>query len=311
MKFYVYAHYNDSGELKYIGKGCKNRAYISDGRSKLWKQTFTNKRPKKIEFLHIDLTEEKAFELEDLEIKNAYKSGINLINLKRENKGGATWLFTDDTRKYFSEIRSGENHYGYGKPKDPEVIRKLNEGKEKWIQENGHPWLGKKRDPELIKKLVIASHTPEATEKRRLKMIGRIVSEETKQKLSNTLTGRKLSEENKLNISKAKKGKPNGLEGRIMPEEQKQKISAPRINNPNVILGMKKSWKTRRENGTAKGYTTKKARSVICLETGEKFRCAKEAAEKMKLSDKHIQACCVGRRPRHGGYTWKYENVSS
>lgn len=309
--FYVYAHYNDAGELKYIGKGCKNRAYISDGRSKLWKKTFPDKRPKKIEFLHTNLTEEKAFELEDFEIKKAYNEGHNLINLKRENKGGATWLFTEDTKKYFSEIRSGSNHYCYGKKRDPEVIKKLNEGKNKWIKENGHPWLGKKRNPELIKKLIETSHTPEAKEKRRLKMIGRTLTEEQKLKISEKNKGRKLTDEQKQNISKAKKGRPNGLEDRIMPEEHRKKIAESRKNNPNVLASIKKIWETRINNGTAKGFTTKKARSVICLETGEKFRCAKDAAEKMNLSDKHIQACCVGRRQKHGGYSWKYENVFS
>jgi hypothetical protein len=118
--------------------------------------------------------------------------------------------------------------------------------------------------------------------------------------------GKNLSTEHKLAISGAKKGKPNGLEGRKWSEAHKHKISESRRNSEKVKLAGAKIWETRRLNGTAQGFTTAKARAVRCVDTGEIFRTAREAAEKISGSDKHIQACCVGRRATHKKLRWEY-----
>lgn len=48
------------------------------------------------------------------------------------------------------------------------------------------------------------------------------------------------------------------------------------------------------------------AKPVMCIETGEVFSCAKEAGDKMGVSNAHITAVCRGRRKTSAGYHWKY-----
>ena len=91
-----------------------------------------------------------------------------------------------------------------------------------------------------------------------------------------------------------------------MPLEHRKKISIARQNSEKVKKSGVKVWETRKRNGTDNGFTTSKAKKVRCMETGKIYRCAKEAAFELSLSDKHIQACCTGRRKSHGSFTWEY-----
>lgn len=108
-------------------------------------------------------------------------------------------------------------------------------------------------------------------------------------------------------VSATKTGRPNGLKGRVMPEEHRQKIAQARLASAAVKEAAPKVWESRRANGTASGFTTSKAKPVLCIETGVVYRTAKEAAEAVGGSDKHIQACCKGRRARHMKLTWAYQ----
>ena len=136
---------------------------------------------------------------------------------------------------------------------------------------------------------------------------GKTVSEEHKRKIGEASKNTPRTLAWNEAISKAKKGKSNGLEGREMPLNHRQKISEARLNSDKVKASAYKVWETRRKNGTANNFTTSKAKAVVCMESGKRFRCAKEAAKELQLSDKHIQACCVGRRKTHGGFTWRYD----
>lgn len=88
-----------------------------------------------------------------------------------------------------------------------------------------------------------------------------------------------------------------------MPESHRKAISeATKGRRPLTAQEQSKrlaTWK-------ARGGTTSKAKAVICIDTKVKYRCAKEAAEATGSNDKHIQACCVGRRKTHNKLTWKY-----
>ena len=55
-------------------------------------------------------------------------------------------------------------------------------------------------------------------------------------------------------------------------------------------------------------YSHKKSPAVICIETGESFENAQEAAEKIGLKSgrKSIYSCCRGEAKTAGGYHWKY-----
>jgi len=301
--FYVYAHYEENGTLRYIGKGCKKRAYSVYGRSPIWDEIFPS-GPYKIEFFGKGLSEEDAFILEKKMIVDAHEKKHPLINISTGGCGGASWAFTDETREYLSQMRSGENHWAWGKERDPEVIKKLMEGRDRWIAENGHPKAGKKLSEDHKNKFFEKSYTPEARAKQAEKLRGRKHTPEHNAKIGrkgelNHRFGKKLSEEHCKNMSEARIGIPLGP----MSEDHKAKISDATMGRRPLTAEEQArriaTWKSR-------GMTTKKAKSLMCIESGTIYRCATEAAEALGLSDKHIQACCVGRRATHGKLTFKY-----
>lgn len=302
--FYVYAHFDEYGDCRYIGKGKRNRAWNFCQRSKLWNKVFKGIRPK-VTILANNLTELNAFEMEYFYVSRALKKGAKLVNVAAGGIGGNTW--DNRAKSMLSNMRSGKKHPLYGTKRSEETISKMLETKT-LNNSFAKPWLGKKRDPKLIKRLVKAAHTPEANEKRAQLMRGRTLSEEHKQKISKGLQEVEHTPEWGKAISEGKKGKSNGLEGRVMPIEHRQKIAEARRNSPLVKASGQKIWENRRANGTASGFTTAKAKPVECVNTGKVYRCAAEAASILGLSDKHIQACCVGRRKTHGKLQWRYRD---
>ena len=81
---------------------------------------------------------------------------------------------------------------------------------------------------------------------------GRILSEFTKKKISNSLKGKnpwnkdkKLSEDTKLKISNSLKGENNPNYGKILTESHKQKIRDSAKNNPNY--GMRNKHQSEEE----------------------------------------------------------------
>jgi hypothetical protein len=303
-EFYVYAHYDSDGCIRYIGKGYKRRAFSRHGRSGLWVETFPD-GPSRIEFIAKNLTEQEAFELEDLKIREEVSKGTNLINLQCGGYGGATWLFTPATRMYFSSIHRGKNHWSYGKARPEETRNKISLTK----INNNDPgyWLGKKRDPELMKKLVAASHTEEANAKREAKKkLGDYGwnNEERRKKLSEWAKGRIVSEETKKKISESKKGCESWAKGIPKSEETRRKMSEAakgKRHSQEIIDKIKESKKRN-------GNKTSKAKAVRCLNTGEVFRCASDAANTLTggIGEKVIQQCCVGKKPSYKGFKFEY-----
>jgi hypothetical protein len=284
--FYVYGHFDKQENLKYIGCGKGVRAIQQAYRSDAWNEYFKDYFPT-LKFFKKDLSKEEAFILEKKIIKESREQGINLLNRTDGGQGGY----------------QKEYHPMFGKTHSEETKNKIAASKK---LNPSRYWLGKKRDPELIKKMVAASHSPEAIEKSRLKRIGRKLPIEQVERHREFLRNLPRTPEWNANISKAKIGKPNGLEGRVMSLEHRQKISEARITSEKVKASGSIIWEARRKNGTANNFTTSKAKAVKCLETNIIYRCAKEAAEMLKLSDKHIQACCTGKRETHGKLRWAY-----
>lgn len=300
--FYVYAHLDAKEQIRYIGKGRRNRAWTFCQRSKRWEKVFESQFPK-VKILEENLSEAVAYEREEHFIAQALLDGQPLVNVAT---GGFLSTWDDRAKAMLSEDRKGSNHWCYGIKRPIEVLAKLQAGKDRYLAKHGHPRLGAKLSPEHIAKWTENTHSPEAIAKRVAKMRGRKLSEEHKAKIGKASKETQRTKEWNESISAAKKGRPNGLLGRKMSEEHKAKISASRLASEAVALSGNKIWEKRRANGTASGFQTSKAKAVVCVDSGIVYRCASEAAALLGLSDKHIQACCAGRRNKHGGYSWKY-----
>ena len=69
-------------------------------------------------------------------------------------------------------------------------------------------------------------------------------SENSRIKLSKTITGRKLTAEHRRKISRANKGKPSWVAGKHLSEEHKRKLSEARKGSGNPMFGRKHSSKS-------------------------------------------------------------------
>ncbi|QIG68258.1 putative homing endonuclease protein [Rhizobium phage RHph_Y1_10] len=129
MIFYVYLHKKNSGEVFYVGKGCKDRAWSHRDRSTLW-QRVVKKHGLIVEVIADKLTEAQAFSLE-VETIAAYGRD-NLCNFTDGGDGVSGYRHTDETRKRMARLRVGKHH-------SDETRRKIGEAN------SGRPskWLGK------------------------------------------------------------------------------------------------------------------------------------------------------------------------
>ena len=128
--------------------------------------------------------------------------------------------------------------------------------------------------------------------------------EETKQKISKALTGRKgtpHTPESKRKLSEARLGKK-------MPprsEEYRKKLSAALTGREFTAEHRAKISKAKSGESTS-GIKNSHPRAVLCIETGVVFDTVKEAGEFKGGSSKNIIACCRGRLKTSGGYHWRY-----
>ena len=89
-KFYVYVHRRlDTGEIFYVGKGCRDRASSSTGRNPYWKSV-VDKAGFESEILVKDLSESSAYSFEREMISLLRKLNVKLTNLSDGGEGGAS-----------------------------------------------------------------------------------------------------------------------------------------------------------------------------------------------------------------------------
>ena len=188
-RYYVYGYIRlDTNTYFYIGKG-KNKRYLNiNKRSKHFKNIL-NKTECVVEILYDNLTEEEAFQLEvdtiyDLVFNEGYSIDIKGI---RKNTNGChlvncTW--------------GGEGTSGLSIKQSQETIDKRvakNTGKKRTAEQRNR--LGNSR------KEYISNH-PEELKRMQTLTTGRRLSEEEKQKISESRKGKSLSNEHKDKISK-------------------------------------------------------------------------------------------------------------
>lgn len=173
--FYIYFHITeDTKEIFYVGKGKDYRAKRKGGRGKLW-ENIVKKHGYEIEYLHTNISEKEAFELEVYYINKIGRRDLGLgplINFTNGGEGSSGHILTQEHKDKIGKSLKGRIF-------SEEHIRKNIESK-----------LGKKRPEEFCKKM---------SEIRK----GTTASDETRKKLSEAGKGRVHSEEskNKIKIS--------------------------------------------------------------------------------------------------------------
>ena len=119
------------------------------------------------------------------------------------------------------------------------------------------------------------------------------MSEETKERISKTLKGRKKAKphfagkrhsiETKMKLSEKRKGSLNPMYNKHCSEETKTKMSE---SHKDCSL----------------------CKAIICIETGEIFVSASDVARKMKLSQGNVSSVARGERKHTKGYHFEYLN---
>ena len=184
-KFYVYLHRDDSGMVRYVGKGHGRRAY--EFRKKLrnpyWCNVFKNTKPI-VEIAIANLSEEHAFELETMLYDIFLADGHKLTNIIRpDGQGVSGYKHTDEHKKKLSEAHSGENNPLYGKTHSDETRKKMSEAK----SGENHPLYGKTHSDETRKKM------SESSSGELNPNYGKTLSDETREKMSEAHSGEKSS----------------------------------------------------------------------------------------------------------------------
>ncbi len=122
-------------------------------------------------------------------------------------------------------------------------------------------------------------------------------SQETRQKISETLIGHEVSQETRMKLSKSNSGKNMSLDTR-------EKISRAMIGKTNGVtsfLGQKHTLESR----------MKMSKPVICVETNEVFWSIDVAAKRFNISSSNIDAVLNGRQLTAAGFHWRYVDEQS
>lgn len=267
-KYYIYGYIRlDTNSYFYIGKGSHDRWKCTYDRSEHFKNIL-NKVDCVVEIIYDNLTEKEAYELESSLIEDlVFNEGYSLEvkDFKRENNethlvnqtwggegaSGRTYIPSEETRqkmhdKYKGNLpvdKNGVPIYHHGISEEGEKRRKE---KHQWNIEN-NPNYG---------------------------MRGKHHTEETKQKLRETHTGRKCN---------------------LTEEELKQRgQKIKEIRTENNSYGCKDETKEKiRKTLTGKMTGSKNATSIpiICIDTGEIFDCCREACKKYNLCPGNLSKC--------------------
>lgn len=143
----------------------------------------------------------------------------------------------------------------------------------------------------------------------------RIVSDETRRKMSESLKGKMAGENNpfygKKHTSETILKISIASSNKVMSKEARFKISKSLKGEKSPMYGISKSEEIKQKisesrKGKLVGGDNPWARKIICITTGEEFNSLAEASRKYNIGIPNITACCRGRRKRTGGLEWKY-----
>ncbi len=236
--FYVYTYLDQNNIPFYVGKGNGNRYKIQDHSGKC-NPFLQNKIRKigvdsiKIEFPLKNVIEVDAFAYEELFIGIVGRRDLGLgplCNLTNGGEGISGHNHSESTKQKISEKNKGKAPWSKGKlfttthrqrisnSKKGQLVSKEHRRKISKANKGQVPWIIGKQHSKETKQKMSKSHKG--------KGLGRIVSEETRCKLSKAIQGKKLSEETKRKISKTLKGNIPWNKGKKLSSEHKRKLSA-------------------------------------------------------------------------------------
>ena len=123
------------------------------------------------------------------------------------------------------------------------------------------------------------------------------VPKSTRKKISQALKGHDCSEETRKKISDKKRGKQSPNKGKKLTQEQIEKNRLSHLGQKPWNLG--RPWSDE-EKAKCNG------KAVVCVETGEVFRTAHEAARMKNVDFSSVCKCCKGKVKTVGGLRWRY-----
>lgn len=150
-KYCVYFHINPvKKEVFYVGIGKCKRANDKGSRNRFW-HNIVNKYGYNIVIIESDLTKEFAIEREQYYIKLFGRRDLglgSLVNMTDGGEGNRNIVFSETTKKIWSEQRKGNKNPNYGKRLSEEHKEKMR------IAKIGHPapMLGKRHSQKSILK---------------------------------------------------------------------------------------------------------------------------------------------------------------
>lgn len=257
--FYVYAHRTVNDDvIFYVGKGKDDRAFHKRGRNKFWRN-ITNKHQYEVCFLHTNLTESEALDLEKIEIQKIKMNGARLANMTDGGEGLSGYVFSEESKKKCSDNNSMKIPENRKKVSDalklalstheakakrsqiaklvqsrPDVLEKKKNRKHSEETKRKMSASSAMKRPEVIAKFLGENNPakrPEVRKKISEAKKGFKHTDEARQKMSNFHSGKILSDEHKMKIKIASTGKKHSEESKAkMSEMCKMK---PKLRCPN------------------------------------------------------------------------------
>jgi group I intron endonuclease len=130
------------------------------------------------------------------------------------------------------------------------------------------------------------------------------ITEQTREKLRAANMGKRIPPEVRQKISDSTKGENAFWYGRQHTEETKQKISQ---NRRGKCVGCSFSeHRCQKISEKMQGNQNAPQKETVCIETGQTYRSAREAARQTGLRPASISECCRRIRKSTGGLHWAY-----
>lgn len=275
---YLHSRLN-TGEPFYIGKGRGNRAYTTNSRSDHWKNIVAKDGGHHVNVFVDGVDEELAFLVEMEAIRKWRKAGCRLVNKTDGGDGISGYRFPN----------GGHNK---GKPCAEETKARISATlKAKGCLPPVGWNKGKKTPPGVIEKMRPAMLAAWAKAKANGE---RQTSPETRAKQRAAKLGKKQSAEQRKAASERMKADPKVQERRFKTTR----------------LGCKHTMEARAKMSAGmRGRIASNRRPVRCVDTGELFESATEAAKRFgRNGHSLIAACCRGASRSAYGHRFEYEN---